>query len=146
MPLAALLGQGDEEFPDLGPAPLAARNVCLVGVRSFEPAEARLLERLGVRVFFMDEIWQRGIAAVLADALEIAKAGTAGFGVTLDLDVLDPVEAPAVATPVPGGLRARCSPRSRGWRRNPRSWASSSPSTARGATGTGAPHDSSWIC
>ncbi len=107
MTLAALLGQCDAEFPDLGPAPLAAHNVCLVAVRSFEPDEARLLERLGVRVFFMDEVWQRGIAAVLADALEIVKAHTAGFGVTLDLDALDPLEAPAVATPAPGGLRAR---------------------------------------
>jgi ornithine--oxo-acid transaminase len=107
MPLAALLGQGDGEFPDLGPAPLAARNVCLVGVRSFEQEEARLLERLGVRVFFMEEIWQRGMDAVMSDALQIVKANTAGFGVTLDLDALDPVEAPAVATPAPGGLRSR---------------------------------------
>jgi ornithine--oxo-acid transaminase len=107
MPLAALLGAGGDDSPGPGPAPVAAKNVCVVGVRSFEPQEARLLEGLGVRVFFMEEIWQRGLAAVMADALAIAGAGTAGFGITLDLDALDPAEAPGVATPVPGGLRSR---------------------------------------
>jgi ornithine--oxo-acid transaminase len=107
MPLAALLGQGDDQLADLGPAPLDPRHVCVLGVRSFEPEEARLLGRLGVRVFFMEEIWQRGLAAVMADALAIVTEGTAGFGVTLDLDALDPGEAAAVATPAPGGLRAR---------------------------------------
>jgi len=106
MPLAALLGCGGGEFPHLASARLAGGNVCLVGVRSFEPREAMLLERLGVRVFLMDEVWRRGIAAVLAEALEIVCAHSAGFGVTLDLDALDPAEAPAVATPAPGGLRA----------------------------------------
>jgi ornithine--oxo-acid transaminase len=107
MPLAALLGEGDDARRELGPGPLAARHVCVVGVRSFEREECRLLERLGVRMFFMEEIWQRGLDAVMADALAIATEGTAGFGITLDLDALDPVEAPAVATPAPGGLRAR---------------------------------------
>jgi arginase len=107
MPLAALLGQGDEQLADFGPQPLAARTTCVVGARSFEPEEARLLDRLGVRVFAMQEISQRGLAAVMADAAAIVTRGTAGFGVSLDLDALDPAEAPGVATPAPGGLRAR---------------------------------------
>ncbi len=107
MPLATLLGQGDPDCLGVGERRLAARHVCLVGVRSFEAAEARLLERLGVRVFFMDEIWQRGLKAVLADARQIASRGTQGYGITLDLDAIDPVDAPGVGTPVPGGIRAR---------------------------------------
>jgi ornithine--oxo-acid transaminase len=107
MPLAALLGQCGEALGGPGPAPLAGWSVCLAGVRSFEPDEARLLERLGVRVFFMREIRQRGLAAVLADAIRIAAEGTAGFGITVDLDALDPFDAPAVATPAEGGIRAR---------------------------------------
>lgn len=106
MPLAALLGAGDDAIADLGPGALAAQHVCVLGARSFEPAERQLLERLGVRIFFMEEIRQRGLEAVIADALAIAARGTAGFGVTLDLDALEPSEAPAVATPAPGGLRA----------------------------------------
>jgi ornithine--oxo-acid transaminase len=106
MPLAFLLGHGDERLQGIEAGALDPRHVCLVGVRSFEPEEAKLLERLGVRVFFMDEIWQRGLPAVFRDALEIVGRDTAGYGVTLDLDAVDPGDAPGVATPVPGGLRA----------------------------------------
>ncbi len=105
MPLAALLGEGDNAFAQLG-ARLSARNVCIVGVRSFEQQEAVLLERLGARVFFMQEISQRGLDAVMREALEIVMRDTAAFGATLDMDALDPADAPAVATPAPGGLRA----------------------------------------
>ena len=107
MPLACLLGFGDERLTSLaGGARLQPQHVCLIGVRSFEAGEAALLERLGVRVFFMDEVKRRGVAAVMADALAIATAGTVGFGVTLDLDALDPMDAPGVGSLVAGGLRA----------------------------------------
>ena len=107
MPLASLLGQGDDDLPGFDAAALLPQHVCLVGVRSFEPEEARLLARLGVRVFFMEEIWQRGLEAVLADALAIVTEGTVGFGITLDLDALDPADAPAVGTRAADGIRAR---------------------------------------
>src|SRR5688572_26801008 len=101
MPLACLLGFGDGRLTGLaGGARLLSQHVCLIGVRSFEAGEAALLERLGVRVFFMDEVKQRGLAAVMAEALAIATAQTAGFGVTLDLDALDPQDAPGVGSPV----------------------------------------------
>ena len=107
MPLAALLGYGDARLVRLGgiQAKLAARHVCLLGVRSFEPGEANLVERLGVRVFFIDEIRSRGLPAVMADALAIVQSGTVGFGVSIDLDAVDPAEAPGVGSPVQGGLR-----------------------------------------
>jgi arginase len=105
MPLAYLLGEDDEPLAGLETGVLAPRHVCLVGVRSFEPEEARLLERLGVRVFFMDEVRQRGMAEVLRDAVGIAASGSASFGVTVDLDAVDPQDAPAVATPAAGGIR-----------------------------------------
>lgn len=107
MPLAALLGYGDPRLVRLGgiQAKLAARHVCLVGVRSFEPGEAVLVERLGVRVFFTDEIRNRGLPAVMTDALAIVQAGTVGFGVSIDLDAVDPTDAPGVGSPVTGGLR-----------------------------------------
>lgn len=107
MPLACLLGYGDERLTGLADsARLSPQHVCLIGVRSFETGEAALLERLGVRVFFMDEVARRGLGAVVREALAIATAGTAGFGVTLDLDALDPQEAPGVGSPASGGLHA----------------------------------------
>ncbi|MFN3544659.1 MAG: arginase [Thiobacillus sp.] len=107
MPLAALLGHGEAALTSIeGPAPkLLPAHVCLIGVRSFEAGEAALLQRLGVRVFVMDEVRRRGIAAVFDEALAIVKTGTAGYGVSIDLDALDPDDAPGTGTPVPGGLR-----------------------------------------
>jgi arginase len=74
-------------------------------VRSYEAGEAALLHRLGVRVYDMDEIRRRGLPRVFDEALAIVRQDTAGFGVSVDLDALDPEEEPGVGTPVPGGLR-----------------------------------------
>ena len=107
MPLAALLGHGDAALTSIDGtgAKLRPEHVCLIGVRSFEAGEAALLHRLGVRVFDMEEIRRRGLAAVFDEALAIVRKGTCGFGVSIDLDALDPQEEPGVGTPVPGGLR-----------------------------------------
>lgn len=108
MPLACLLGFGPDALTGVAAAGPALRpaNVALVGVRSHEPGEAELLSRLGVRVFFMDEVLARGIDGVMEDALAIAGDGTAGFGLSIDIDAVDPLDAPGVGTPVSGGLRA----------------------------------------
>src|SRR6185436_5309025 len=105
MPLAALLGQCDDALAGLADGMLLPRHICLIGVRSYEAAEAELLERLGVRVFGMEEVVRRGLARVMDDATAIANEGTTGYGVTLDLDALDPREMPAVATPAAFGIR-----------------------------------------
>ena len=104
MPLAWLLGQDDDVLYGLATGVLQPSRVALVGVRSFEPEEAERLARLGVRVFHMDEVRTRGIDAVFDDALAIAAKGNAGFGVSIDLDVITPEDAPGVATPAAGGI------------------------------------------
>jgi arginase len=104
MPLAWLLGQDDDPLYGLASGVLEPQHVCLVGVRSYEPEEDERLRRLGVRVIFMDEVRERGIEAVLDEALDIVTAGTSGFGVSIDLDVITPEEAPNVGTPVSGGV------------------------------------------
>ena len=104
MPLAWLLGQDDDPLYGLATGVLEPQHVALIGVRSYEPEERERLERLGVRVIYMSEIAERGIDAVLDEAFAIAKRGTAAFGVSIDLDVVTPEEAPAVGTPVPGGI------------------------------------------
>ena len=105
MPLACLLGEGDQHLSALaGAQALRPEHLCLVGIRSFEDGEAALLARLGVRVIHADEVHRRGLAAALDEAIAIATRGTAGFGMSVDLDALDPTDAPGVGTPVPGGL------------------------------------------
>jgi ornithine--oxo-acid transaminase len=105
MPLACLLGHGDAALTAIAEdARLDPARVCLVGVRSFEAGEAELLRRLGVRVHLMQEVVQRGLESVMREAIDYVQRGTAGFGLTIDLDALDPNDAPGVSTPVPGGI------------------------------------------
>nr|MBP7489351.1 arginase family protein [Azospira sp.] len=60
--------------------------------------------RLGVRVFTIDEVRQRGLPAVFGEALARVRQAPGGYGVSLDLDVFDPREAPGVGSPEPAGL------------------------------------------
>jgi arginase len=106
MPLACLLGHGHERLTHIAsPLPkLLPQNVCLIGTRSFEEGEARLLQQLGVRIFSMEEIMRRGMEAVWQEALTIVQNQTTGFGISLDLDVLEPSEESGVGSPEPGGV------------------------------------------
>ncbi|HHM05582.1 MAG TPA: arginase [Gammaproteobacteria bacterium] len=109
MPLAVLLGFGETDLTTLaGSAPvLQAEHVCVVGVRSYEPEEAALLSRLGVKVVFARELRQRGWEALWPELETRVARGTAGYGISIDLDAIDPSEAPGVGTPVGSGLSAR---------------------------------------
>lgn len=107
MPLACLLGYGEPLLTELGEgARLDPQHICLIGVRSFETGEAALLRRLGVRIFYMHDVARHGLDAVMHEALAIVRSGTVGFGVTIDLDAVDPKDAPGVGTPASGGIRA----------------------------------------
>lgn len=107
MPVACLLGYGYPALTSIADGVrLDPACVCLYGVRSFEEGEAALLERLGVRVFFMHEIVQRGVRETLSEAMAIVAGASGGFGITLDLDAIDPGDAPGVGTPAAGGMRA----------------------------------------
>ncbi|HQU09490.1 MAG: hypothetical protein B7X06_03205, partial [Verrucomicrobia bacterium 21-51-4] len=98
MPLAVLLGSGAEALVNIGGmAPkLNPQHVCLVDVRSFEPAEKAFLDDAGVRVFYREEVDERGFAAVMRDAVSIASSAKGGFGMSIDLDAFDLHEAPGV--------------------------------------------------
>ena len=106
MPLAAALGAAGDAFAsDDFPMPSVAK-AALVGVRSLDPGERDLIAELGIRVFTMTEIDRRGVEAVIADAVA-ELAGASFLHVSLDLDAVDPMFAPGVGTPVPGGLSYR---------------------------------------
>ena len=106
MPLAAALGAAGDAFVSDGfPIPSVSK-AALVGVRSLDPGERELIAELGIRVFTMTEIDRRGVEAVIADAVA-ELAGASFLHVSLDLDAVDPMFAPGVGTPVPGGLSYR---------------------------------------
>jgi arginase len=109
MPLAALLGHGGNRRQGcathlLVDSPVSAAYTCVVGVRSYEPEEQQLLRELGVRVFDMRRIARCGLQRVMRDALSIARRADGGYGVSIDLDAVDPHDAPGVGSPVANGL------------------------------------------
>jgi arginase len=109
MPLAALLGMGPPELSDLlGWSPkVLPQHTVVVGIRDVDEAERNNIRRSGISVFTMRDIDELGLRAVMEKAIEIAAAGTAGFHVSMDMDWVDPTEAPGVGTPVPGGATYR---------------------------------------
>jgi arginase len=109
MVLSALAGLGDSRLVHLGgSAPkVSSDKISLVGVRSLDPGERALLREMGVQVFTMHEIDRLGLPRVIQLAAERAGTGTDGIHLSLDLDVVDPAEAPGVGTPVLGGLTYR---------------------------------------
>lgn len=109
MPLACLVGTGPKELTHLyGYTPkVSPKNVVLVGIRDVDLAERPVVRRSGVRVFTMRDIDERGMKAVMADAIALAGDGAAGLHLSLDMDGVDPREAPGVGTPVRGGFSYR---------------------------------------
>lgn len=109
MPLACLLGRGDKRLLNIGLAgvQVSAGHTVVLGARSYEPEEIDFLQASGVRIIDRVELEERGFADCLHEALGIVTAAPAGFGVTLDLDAIDPLLAPGVGSPEPEGLSAR---------------------------------------
>jgi arginase len=109
MPLACLMGMGPEKLVDLfGYHPkVAPRNAVIVGLRDVDELERPHVRESGVRAFTMRDIDERGMRAVMEDAIRMATDGTAGFHVSLDMDFVDPKDAPGVGTPVRGGVTYR---------------------------------------
>jgi arginase len=109
MPLAAVIGYGAPELVDLvGTHPMIEpRNVVLVGIRDLDAKERRLIKDSGVHVLTMRDIDERGLRDVMSEAIKFASDDTDGIAVSLDMDFVDPSDAPGVGTPVRGGVTYR---------------------------------------
>jgi len=109
MPLACCIGLGPQELTQIGgPAPqVMPTSVALIGLRSVDDVERFNVRGAGVHPFTMRDIDERGLRAVIGEAIDIVTAGTAGFHLSFDMDAVDPREAPGVGTPVRGGITYR---------------------------------------
>ncbi len=109
MPLAAIIGYGAPELVELleFKPKVEPRNVAIVGVRDLDAKERRLVKESGVHVFTMRDIDERGMREVMTEAIRFASDETGGFAVSLDMDFVDPADAPGVGTPVRGGVTYR---------------------------------------
>lgn len=109
MALAAILGYGDPRLTRLGGVtPKAVEgNTVLIGGRSFDPEEARAIERSKITAFTMKEVDELGMKEVMSRAVKIAGKGVHDVHLSFDVDAVDPREAPGTGTPVRGGLTYR---------------------------------------
>ncbi|MBV9076476.1 MAG: arginase, partial [Methylobacteriaceae bacterium] len=108
VPMAYVTGQPDFAgyLPPLA-APLDPRNVCMIGLRSVDPAERSAIRAAGITVHDMRAIDEEGIARPLGAFLDRVAAANGMLHVSLDVDFLDPGIAPGVGTTVPGGATFR---------------------------------------
>ena len=108
MSLAALMGLGAPELTDIGHpgAKISPSHAVVLGARDIDQLERQALHTLGVRVFTMRDIDEHGIADITRSAL-VHLQRCKRIHISLDMDALDPSEAPGVGTPVPGGLSYR---------------------------------------
>jgi arginase len=109
MPLGAIMGLFHSPLSDLyGFSPKVRPDNCvLLGIRDVDEFERENIRKSGVHVFTMRDIDERGMRAVMEEALRLVGRGTVGYHISLDLDWIDPEDAPGVGTPVWGGATYR---------------------------------------
>jgi len=109
MPLAASIGIGDEALTRIGGyAPkVKPENIVIIGARSLDEGEKELIKEKGIKVYTMHEIDRMGMTKVMEETILYLRDKTDGVHLSLDLDGLDPHDAPGVGTPVIGGISYR---------------------------------------
>ncbi|WP_100373602.1 arginase [Bacillus sp. FJAT-45037] len=109
MPLAVSLGLGDESLTNIGGfAPkIKPEHIVIIGARSLDEGEKEYIKEKGIKIFTMHEIDRLGMTKVMEQAIDHVSNGTDGVHLSLDLDGLDPNDAPGVGTPVLGGISYR---------------------------------------
>ena len=109
MPLAISLGLGERKLTELaGYSPkVKPENIVIIGARALDDGEKVLIREKGIKVFTMHEIDRLGMTKVMEETISYLKEKTDGVHLSLDLDGLDPIDAPGVGTPVLGGISYR---------------------------------------
>jgi arginase len=106
MPVAALLGKADKKLAAMYPGDdfIKPENLILIGVRNYENEEYDLLKQEAVEIVFANRI--NGLAQVLIKAVDKLSLSCQAIGISIDLDFIDPEDAPGVETPAQDGIKA----------------------------------------
>ena len=109
MSLAVSIGLGNDGLVNIhGYSPkIKPENIVIIGARSLDEGERELISSKEIKVFSMHEIDRRGMAAVMEETIAFFKDKTDGVHLSVDMDALDPIDAPGVGTPVLGGITYR---------------------------------------
>ena len=106
MPFAVALGIAGAPFPESLRKSADPRSSALVGIRDVDEGEREHIRASGVTALTIADIYRLGMAGVMERAIAVASGGD-GIHLSLDMDVIDPNEAPGVGTPVRGGISYR---------------------------------------
>lgn len=109
MPVAILLGLGLPELVNIGRkgAKVKPQDVVLVGTRDLDYDERGLIRNSGIAVRTMRDVDEKGIGTVMREIVDVTLRHAKRIHVSLDMDAVDPHDAPGVGTPAPGGLTYR---------------------------------------
>lgn len=110
MPLAASLGYGEESLTEIGgySPKVKPENIIIIGARDLDPGEKDFIKEKGIKVYTMHEIDRIGMPQIIEDTNQyFEEQGVDGVHLSFDLDAIDPLDAPGVGTPVPGGVTFR---------------------------------------
>ena len=106
MPFAVALGLAADPFPAALRGTIDGKHGVLLAIRDIDPGEKDNIKRAGVTPITMADIDRIGMAKAMENAIAVAAKGD-GIHLSLDMDAIDPDEAPGVGTPVRGGLTYR---------------------------------------
>ena len=104
MPLATLMGYGDKNLTSIIDNKIKPQNVVFIGTRDYEEEEIKLLNSLGVKIYFMNNICRNNIDKTFEEAKNYLASKVDYFGVSLDIDSMDPSQMPGTGCYNPGGL------------------------------------------
>ncbi len=109
MPVAASIGLGAPELTGVGGdfRKVDPANIVMIGLRSVDAGERRLIREHGIVTYTMTDIDRLGVYPVIEQAIDYLQARTDHIHVSFDLDSVDPSIAMGVGTPVSGGLTYR---------------------------------------
>jgi len=106
MPVAHLLGYGHQSLTNIldGKPKVKPSNVFIIGARDYEKAEVDFLDALGVRIYFIDEVQEKGLLNIITEVVQYLNNNTVGIGLSVDLDAIDPKWAPGTGLPINNGI------------------------------------------
>ncbi|MFD6442633.1 arginase [Peribacillus sp. NPDC060186] len=109
MSLAVSLGLGHPALTNIGgyTPKIKPENIVIIGARSLDQGEKELIREKGIKVYTMHEIDRLGMTRVMEESIAYLKERADLVHLSLDLDGLDPDDAPGVGTPVMGGISYR---------------------------------------
>lgn len=109
MPLAALLGEGNKKLVNFftPKQKIKTENTVIIGVKDIDEAELRIMRKLKVKTYTVDDVEEKGIVTVTNETINTLMPNVSHLHISIDLDAIDSEFAPGVGMPNYGGLTYR---------------------------------------